>query len=164
MFGKEKRVILKIFTFLITAILVACSTGEKTGKEDLQVQKIFIQQVNLKLDEIHCWLNVMPGGGSRFNVSGRLVLLPSTKYDLRSTDLEKVSVAQGGKEIYLIKPTVTVLSQNNEAKKVAFSTIRGLELSPELNAEKTITLKLIFVDGSDHFSYEIENVKIEKAY
>ncbi len=155
----------KILFFVAIGILIlSCSENKEVEKSKIKVQNIFLQQVNLNLDEIHCWLNTMPGGGAKFNISGKADLQPSTKYDFKTIKLKNISIVQKGKQVYLINPTVRILQKNDLTKKIAFSTIRGLGLVPQLNPEKPVTIKLIFSDGSNKFAYEIDNVKIEKIY
>ncbi len=153
-----------ISVFLLGLLVLSCSESKETEKTEVKTKKIFIQQVNLNLEEIHCWLNLMPGGKATFNVSGKLKILFSTKYDYRTMVLSNISVFQNGSEIYLIKPTVENLTENDLGKEIAFSTIRGVGIVPQLNPEKKVSLKLIFKDGSDSFTYVIENVTIEKVH
>jgi hypothetical protein len=153
-----------LFFVAIGILIISCSESKEVEKRKIKVENIFLQQVNLNLEEIHCWLNTMPGGGAKFNISGKADLLPSTKYDFATTKLKNISVVQNGEQVYLINPTIRILQKNDIAKEIAFSTIRGLGLVPQLNPEKPVTVKLIFADGSDKFAYEIDNVKIEKIY
>jgi hypothetical protein len=152
-----------IFSFLI--LLWGCASSEiGERKDEVSLAKLYVPQVNLKVLETHCWLNVMPGGEARFNVSGKVEILNSLKYDFKTLELKEVDVQQSGKLIYSIVPTVIALDTLINSKTVAFSTVRGLGLVPNFNPEKNVSLKLIFEEGSERFSFLIENLKVEKIY
>ena len=155
----------KTLLFLGLVLLVfACTENKEIEKTKIKVNDLFVQQVNLRVEQIHSWLNAMPGSGTKFNISGKVSILPSTKYDFETLELKNILVEQNGQQIYLINPTVEVLNKTESEKQIAFSTIKGLGITPGLNTDKDVAIKLLFFDGSDEFAYEVDNVKIEKIY
>ncbi len=152
-----------VWLFLII-IIVGCSSSEESVKQNTNIDntiKKFVNEVNLKPDKNICWINVMPGSNPKFHVSGKVTLLPDNDFS-ENTQLKYIRIFQSGNEIYYIMPKVIELNENN-SRNITYSTIRGLSVSQNLNAELPVMMELVFVDDKEEFRYRINNVNVEKV-
>lgn len=155
------------------SILFSCSSSEKTEKKTVDEKKKETEvvnepttDINLELNKLYAWVNLMPGEQPKFHITGDVVILNEKNVISSETKLVRVKVFQNKNLHYIIKPTVRM---NDEIKSesgnaILFSTIRGLSLNPGFNYEKPINLVLIFEENEKTYSYPVNDVKIDKAY
>ena len=149
--------------------LTNCSTTKvvkngSTEKSEVTLGKS-LNTIDVYVDKIYSWINLMPGTEPRFNISGEFKVLKSKNYSIKDMELDLVKIYQKGREVYTIKPTSRTIVNNKKGKmKVMFSTIKGLMLTPELNSKEKVDVKLIFRQDTDLYQYLIKNVPIEKVY
>jgi hypothetical protein len=128
------------------------------------MEELYVQDVKLRVNEIYCWVNLMPGIEPRFHITGDVDVLYDVSYDLEFVKLESIIIYQNS-EVYRISPaTNELMIDKSIEKKIKFSTINGLLLNRDLNIEKRINIDLVFNDGNDELFYRIDNIKINKAY
>lgn len=142
--------------------LIACSSEEVTKRGEQEYKE---QEVNLIVNEIYSWVNLMPGSEARFHITGDLEILESDDYDLNLINLVSVIVYHDSKVIYKISP---VVKEDNDglsnSRKIKFSTIRGLMVNRELDLDKKIHVDLVFDDDGSDLVYKIDNQNIYRAY
>jgi len=149
--------------------LTNCSTTKvvKNGITEKSEERLSksLNTIDVYVDKIYSWINLMPGAEPRFNISGEFKVLKSKNYSIKDMELDLVKIYQKGREVYTIKPTSRTIVNNKKGKmKVMFSTIKGLMLTPELNSKEKVDVKLIFRKDTDLYQYLIKNVPIEKVY
>jgi hypothetical protein len=161
---------IKIATLFLFAALMFWNCG---GKKEVQKEaedkyvevKEAVQEMNVRIDSIYAWVNLMPGGPKKFNITGKVTVLPSDKYDAQKLTLKRIDIFQKDVLHYMIKPTVqNPESDNKEDKVFLFSTIRGVGLNPGFNYEKKIDALLIFEEDGETFRYLVKDLKMDKAY
>ena len=149
--------------------LTNCSTTkvEKEGSKELAPEAIekSMNSINVHVDKIYSWINLMPGAEPRFNISGEFKVVKSKNYKIQDMELELVKIYQKNKEVFMIKPTSRSTTDKKKNKmRIMFSTIKGLMLTPQLNTKGKINVQLIFRQDTDQYQYLIKNVPIEKVY
>ncbi|NOX19142.1 MAG: hypothetical protein GXO87_12785 [Chlorobi bacterium] len=156
------------FFFLATALFWSCAGKKEVQKEaeDKYVEvKEAIQEMNVEVDSIYAWVNLMPGGPKKFNITGKVIVLPSGDYDANKLTLKRIDIFQRDVLHYMIKPTVqNPDKENNDGKVFLFSTIRGVGLNPGFNYDKKIDALFIFEQNGETFRYLVKDLKMEKAY
>ncbi len=159
----------KICPMLTLVLLFACSTSEKTRKETKskeELKEIFTQEVRADFTELNVWVNLMPNSPNRFHISGIVKVSENFKYDINFIKLQDIVVQQNQKIIYNISPVVQLDPElsGEKIKIFRFSTTRGLEITPDLDIDKTCNLEFLFIDGSEVYPYLVDNVAIMKTY
>ncbi len=152
---------------LIGIIFYGCATT-KVQKEEGKIspkKTIPEQEMNIEVLKIYSWINLMPGSEPRFNISGEIKVKPKNgDYKLSDLLFAQIKIKQNGRTVYFIKPTVREEGESKEYRKLLFSTIKGLSLTPDLNPEKKVDAELIFDDDGDELKFIIKNISIEKVY
>ncbi len=159
------KILIKIV--FIGLVLFGCATTKVREKEHAPVpEKISAEQeMNVDVIKINSWINLMPGTDPRFNISGEIEIKPkNSDYQLMDLLFTEIKIKQNGKTVYFIKPTVREETGKKDLRKLLFSTIKGLSITPDLNPDKHIDVELIFDDDGDELKYVIRNVKVEKIY
>jgi len=149
-----------------------CSSSEKTEKEEEKEKQetVIVKEpttdINLELNKLYAWVNLMPGDQPKFHITGDIIILNEKKVTSADTKLVQVKIFQNNLLHYLIKPTVRDNEEMGavDGTAILFSTIRGLGLNPGFNYEKTIDVVLIFEEGDNSYTYPISDVQIDKAY
>lgn len=163
----KMKIVLIVLMGLV--FLTNCSTTKvvKNGITEKSEERLSksLNTIDVYVDKIYSWINLMPGAEPRFNISGEFKVLKSKNYSIKDMELDLVKIYQKGREVYTIKPTSRTIVNNKKGKmKVMFSTIKGLMLTPELNSKEKVDVKLIFRKDTDLYQYLIKNVPIEKVY
>lgn len=159
----------KVFAMLVLigVIVYGCATT-KVHKEEGEVttkKKPPEQEMNIEVLKIYSWINLMPGTEPRFNISGKIKIKPKgDEYNLNDLLFTQIKIKQNGKTVYYIKPTVREEGQSTEYRKLIFSTIKGLSLTPDIDPDKKIMVELIFDDDGDKLKFIINDISIEKVY
>lgn len=157
-----------IFILLSVIVLFSCSSSEKSVKEDdkVELDELEVQEVRLEINSLNSWINLMPGAESKFHISGELRVERNYKYDLKFITINKIVVSQDNQQIYSIVPLVQVDYElsSESGKYLRFSTVRGLSRDPRLDINKPVEFEIIFDDGNETYSYNLENVEINKVY
>ncbi len=152
------------------SLFYGCSSSriEKEESED-KTDEIVVKEIDndfkINAKNIYSWLNLMPGDEPRFNITGDINLAPSEKNDYSGVSLNRISVIQENKTVFFIKPTVREgewLEQ--KGRDFVFSTIKGIMLTPDFDAEKNIDIELQFTDGQNDYIFKIINERVEKVY
>ncbi len=159
----------KVFAMLVMVgvIVYGCATTKvQKEKEEITTKKMPPEQeMNIEVLKIYSWINLMPGTEPRFNISGEIKIKPKDDdYNLHDLLFTQIKIKQNGKTVYYIKPTVREEGQSKEYRKLVFSTIKGLSLTPDINPDKKINAELIFDDDGDKLKFIINNISIEKVY
>jgi len=161
------KLYLQIFLGILLTIMFGCSSSKTldVNKVEEKVIEKKVNQVDLEIEKIISWVNLMPGvnSGKKFQISGKLFLLPNDNYDFTKTNLKYVKVFQNGKELYYIQPKVIEKIENNK-KEITYSTIKGLSINQDLNMNKKLEMVFIFNANGDELKYYVENVKVEEAF
>ncbi len=165
---KNKRKHILIFLTVGSVLFLWNCSGSKEVKKDAEEKyvevKEAIQEMNVRVDSIYAWVNLMPGGPKKFNITGKVTVLPSENYNPAELTLKRIDIFQKDVLHYMIKPTVQNPEDADENKIFLFSTIRGIGLNPGFNYNKKIDALLIFERNGETFRYLIKDLKMEKAY
>lgn len=160
-----KNLIRKISVLTIILLVVSCTTTKETSKSEKEEETInkkeIIREIDLTVEDANCWINLMPGAGSKFHISGKFTV-PNVDEN-EKIDLKRVLVYQKNKMIYIVVPKVRK-SKGVSSVDLTYSTIKGLTLFPELNVKVPVDLVLEVKKDGELFKYTIENVKIEEAH
>ncbi len=161
------KLYLKISLGILLIVFFGCSSSKSLDVKKVaeKVVEKKVNQVDLEIEKIISWVNLMPGPNSenKFQVSGKFFLLPSNNYDYNKTNLKYIKVYQNGKQLYFIQPKVIEKIENNK-KEITYSTIKGLSINQDLNSKKKVEMEFIFNSNGDELKYYVENIKIEEAY
>ncbi len=153
---------------VITGIIFhACATSKvQKEKKEAPAEKVRAEQeLNIEVLKINTWINFMPGTEPRFNISGEIKIKPKdNEYKLTDLLFTEIKIKQNGSTVYFVKPTVREEGENKNYRKLLFSTIKGLSLTPDLKPDKTVDAELIFDNDGDELSYFVKGIKIEKVY
>lgn len=158
----KKNLILVLLSIVL--FFIGCSTSRETvekGDEIRTVKKV-LNQVKLELNKNVCWINSMPGSSTKFNISGKFILLKDGSYNLKETDLENIRVFQNGIELYNIIPKV-ITNITDEAKEFTYSTIQGVSLKQKTDKQKSVMFELNFNYKGEILKYRIDNIPVEEA-
>ncbi len=166
---KNKIKYLRAFLIVLSSFLLWNCSGTKEVKkeaEDKYVEvKEAIQEMNVEVDSIFAWVNLMLGGPKKFHITGEVTVLPSGKYEAKSLTLKRIDIFQNNVLHYMIKPTIqNPENESKESKTFLFSTIRGLGLNPGFSYDKKIDALFIFDENGETFQYLVKDLKINKAY
>ena len=129
-------------------------------------------KISINHSDISYWLNLMPGGPASFHITGNLKVKNLESYDIKELNLNEIILTQEDKPVYRFEPVLESLNENipgktltvGEEKEFRFGVKTGLEVKPELDSEKTVTVHLAFSSGEKIFEHLISDIKIEKAY
>jgi len=129
-------------------------------------------KISIKHSYIYSWLNLMPGGPPSFHITGDLTIKNLESYEIKELNLIEIILIQKDKPVYRFEPVFESINESmsgknleaGEEKEFRFGVKSGLEVKPELNSEKSITVRLIFNSGEKIFEYSIPDIKIEKTY
>jgi hypothetical protein len=164
------REIMKKITYSIAISIIlfvaGCSTTEKvTKKEELPKEKVVEvkNDLDLKIEQSSCWVNLMPGSEPKFHTSGKFILDGNGDYNLQNIELKFIKVFQSGNELYYIIPKV-IENESTNSKDVTYSTIRGLSINPDMNVKKPVNLVFIFKDGGNDLKYYLNNIQVEEVH
>ncbi|NOG98751.1 MAG: hypothetical protein HND52_12395 [Ignavibacteriae bacterium] len=167
---KIKNFAAAIITMMFILFLFNCGGSEETvKKEEVKTvidEEIIVPDLKVNIHEMYCWVDLMPGGPNRFQISGNLNVSDSYKYDLKFLKLKAVRIFQNNKQLFSIRPKVK-LDENaitEEGKSFVFSTIRGLSINPEYKIDNPVDIRIIFEEDDELFEYNIYNQKVEKVY
>ena len=165
----KMKVKIVLIVLMGMVFLTNCSTTKvvKNGGSEKYEETLgkSLNSVDVYVDKIYSWINLMPGAEPRFNISGEFKVLKSKNYSIKDMELDLVKIYQKGREVFTIKPTSrTIIDKKKGRMKVMFSTIKGLMLTPELNSKEKVDIKLVFRQDTDLYQYLIKNVPIEKVY
>jgi hypothetical protein len=167
---KKTNILFVFLAFLLFLFLFGCGSSEEVTVKDETTEvieeEIPVPSLKLDIKEIYCWVDLMPGGPNRFQISGNLFVADSYKYDLKFLKLKAVRIFQDDKLIFSIIPKIK-FDQNSirdEGKEFVFSTIKGLSINPDYNMDKNVDIKIIFEENNNSFEYNIQQQKVEKVY
>ena len=154
---------------LLTLVLSSCSSVKESTEESRkpqELEKMESQELQLDIEKISAWINLMPNSENKFHISGELKVHDSYKLDLNFITIENVEINQGGQIIYTIKPVVQMDDELSDktSKYIRFSTVRGLSRDPRLDINKKVDITIKLTDRNKDFSYFLENVAINKVY
>lgn len=160
---------------IVTAILIiglsliSCSKSEKVQKDaekEIPPKDTFEPTINLDVQKLTGWVNLMPNSGGKFNITGEIIIPPSQKYDQAELKLNEVKILQNKEVIYSLTPTTREKAVDNipGGRGLIFSTIKGVSVSPNFNTDKTFDVELVLTQGDEEFVYRVFNKKVEKAY
>lgn len=148
---------------LTVALFILFGCEHLLGNDTL---KLSVQHV-----KVESWLNLMPGGAGSFNFAGEMSIKNSGTCKIDCLSLTRISVLQKNIKIYSIVPAFKSKTEgeNHELEKGAekefiFYTQPGEKIKNELNTDLPIKLILVWTDSNSIFTYEIENIKVEKVY
>lgn len=161
-----KNIFIAGITVVMMILLLASCSSEKATKDsgyEITSESLYIPDIDLSVKKIYCWANLMPGSPNRLHLTGDITLKDSFKYDSKFVKLERVNVIQNNSLLYMIKPTVQDGDETWEGRNILFSTIKGILLDEMIDLNKSVNIELIFSEGSENYSYIIENVKVEQA-
>ena len=142
---------------------------EITKDEETKVEieeEIEVPEIKVDVNELYCWVDLMPGGPNRFQISGDVTVSDSYKFDLKFIKLKSIQILQNSKQIFSIRPKVKLEDNpiTKEGKNFVFSTIKGLSLSPIYNIDLPVDVKIIFIENDDEFEFNIFKQSVEKVY
>jgi hypothetical protein len=165
-----KNIFTAILTIMLILFAVSCGSSEETTKDEevksVIDEEIIVPELKVDIKEMYCWVDLMPGGPNRFQISGNLNVSDSYKYELKFLKLKAVRIFQNDKQIFSIRPKIK-LDENSiseEGKSFVFSTIRGLSIHPEYKIDNPVDIKLLFEEDDEIFEYNIYKQKVEKVY
>ncbi len=166
----KKRKILLISSITLLLFFIGCSSTEEVTIKDktpeIVEEEIVVPDLKLDVKEIYCWVDLMPGGPNRFQISGNVFVSDSYKYDLKYLKLKAVRIFQDDKQLFSIRPKVKLDESaiTHEGKEFVFSTIKGLSVHKDYNIDKNVDIKIIFEENDNSFEYDILKQKVEKVY
>ena len=169
MFIKIRKIHLFLFAMLLLFFFSCSSSEEVTVKDktaEIVEEEIVVPDLKLDVKEIYCWVDLMPGGPNRFQISGNVFISDSYKYDLKYLKLKAIRIFQENKQLFSIRPKVK-LDENaitSEGREFVFSTIKGLAIHKDYNIDKSVDIKIVFEENDNSFEYDILNQKVEKVY
>ena len=69
---------------IVLLFLYSCSSERtlKDGDGSTELDELLIQDLNLNVNKIYSWVNLMPGSDSRFHITGNIDLFGSIKYEI----------------------------------------------------------------------------------
>jgi hypothetical protein len=167
---KKCKILLVSSISLLLLFFTGCSSSEEVTVKDktteIVEEEIIVPDLKLDVKEIYCWVDLMPGGPNRFQISGNVFVSDSYKYDLKYLKLKAVRIFQDDKQLFSIRPKVK-LDENaivEEGREFVFSTIKGLSINKDYNIDKSVDIKIIFEENDNLFEYDILKQKVEKVY
>jgi hypothetical protein len=154
-----RLIINTIILLLIFSPLNGCASNDKTEKKSNDSGK---DPVEITLNDLYIWANLMPGGEPKFHLTGSLKL-SGDKNILNDKKLKEIEIFQKEVRIYNFTPDVEY-SETESGTDCEFRIDGGLSISDRLDLNKEIDV--IFIIGNDLKEYTIEsnNQSIEKAY
>lgn len=163
---KKENINIFLYSFLIVigiGLLYQCSSSvpqKEIGEVETEI--VYNEDVRLNVKKVFSWINSMPGEKKRFHVTGELEILEYSNYNYQQISIQKVTVLQDKKMIFIFTPKIEEEIEKNK-KNLVFSTVRGLLVNAALDQKKSIDLVILLNDGSEELEYMIPNVSMELA-
>lgn len=151
--------------FFLLLFLSGCSsvTNQQksiTNKED----NIYNNDYRINSKNIVAWINRLPGSQKpRFNVTGEISIFDYSGYNFKKVKIVKIFISQSNNLLYQFIPNVDY-KVNASSIDVIFSTIKGFLLTPILEINNPIDLKILLSDETNNFEYIINNINIEEVH
>jgi hypothetical protein len=153
---------MKFFPFIFIILLIAgCSSSRNIDEKS---------KLNVNVNKVDCWLNLMPGGPGSFHIAGEITVKNNEEFNIDSLQLVRVNIFQNDKVIYSFVPFFNLLNDQvkelkiNDEKKYLFGTDKMLEIKKLLDESQNVNAELEFLYDKKSFSYLIKEIKVEKVY
>lgn len=154
---------MKFFPIILMFILLfaGCSGSGNEVSTNFEQAEIMLQDLHLSTKEVNAWI-VEKGKSSRLNISGKLEIFPSRKYELEFLRLKEVQIFQNSKIYSRVNPVSRFEDRENDQKSrfLLFSTIKGVIASSELNQSKPIDLIIVFEEAGELLIHKINNISL----
>lgn len=165
--------LINLYTIVFIAVvfmLASCAKQEvlKDRNGNTETDKDITAQVDADIDDMAAWVNLMPGPNfnPKFHITGKIEIKESSLYNYKNIKLAQVTVYQKGNRMFEIIPKV----QENEEKSskdsryIMFSTLEGETYKDkDFDPDKSVDVKLLFIENAKVFSHMIYDLKVEKA-
>jgi PBP1b-binding outer membrane lipoprotein LpoB len=97
-----KSIYKAILTIFLILFVTGCGSSEEaTINEEVKTvadEEIIVPDLKVDIKELYCWVDLMPGGPNRFQISGNLNVSESFKYELKFLKLKAVRIFQNEKQ------------------------------------------------------------------
>jgi len=148
---------------LIAYILFACSSSAELSNE---------LQIEMTDSHIDAWLNLMPGiSPGTFHFTGEITLQNNSIVGLDSLNMTKAIVYCDSVEVYTFKPYFKTKSNDEDysliprsSKTFTIGTGKGLKIEEIMIKYKSISLRLYLKTNLSEHHFEINNIKVQRAY
>ena len=147
---------------LVTLTLIACSSS-KTGEEKLQL--------DIEVNELHPWLNLMPGSPGKFHLLGELKITNPDSEVIEEIKLDKIIIYSDKEVVYSFYPFFNLkdLSEVNSIesggnKEFTFGVESGLKVDERLMINNLIDIKMNFISDSKYYQLNLNDIIVEQAF
>lgn len=147
---------------LISLMLISCSSI-KSGKETFKL--------DIEVNDIHSWLNLMPGSPGKFHLLGKLKIINTGIEVIEELKLDKIKVYSNKELVYSFYPFFKLndLSEVNsmkpgESNEYVFGVESGLKIDERLMTNNLIDIKMKFISGLKYYQLSLDSITVEQAY
>ncbi len=147
---------------LATFMLIACAST-KTGEETLQL--------DIEVNDLHSWLNLMPGSPGKFHLLGELKITNPGSEIIEELKLNKIIIYSNKELVYSFYPFFKLkdLSGVNSiepgsSNEYVFGVESGLKVDERLMANNLINITMKFISGSEFYQLNLNDIIVEQAY
>ena len=147
---------------LATFMLIACAST-KTGEETLQL--------DIEVNDLHSWLNLMPGSPGKFHLLGELKIANPGSEVIEELKLNKIIIYSNKELVYSFYPFFKLkdLSGVNSiepgsSNEYVFGVESGLKVDERLMANNLINITMKFISGSEFYQLSLNDIVVEQAY
>lgn len=104
--------------------------------------------IEVKVNEINIWLNLMPGGAPSFHFSGAIEVKNNTKYDIPNLTLSEVVIIYANEMLHHIKPEsdedLNYSLNPDSMQLIKFYSPQNIDVGPKLYKADSLNVVLKF--------------------
>lgn len=158
-----------IFSLIILIFAIYGCSGSAEQVDAGKVNQSPVQPAETEsgylLHEFESWMNLMPGGNNPdFHISGNVAVTQKTGMQTDKCTISAIKVYQDNKLLLQMKPGVQKTVSTEGELLINFYTERGINMPGMFDIDKKISAELLFTDGEEEFTLEVENITVQKIY
>lgn len=139
---------------IINAVIIACSTNLSEKNLDT---------LNIKIDDVQSWLNLMPGGPGSFHISGKYQM--PENLNEKEIFLDKIIVFDSGREIYSLTAELQFVNNSPDGiEEFTFTNHYQTKIEPVLMQKDSIDIQLVFNVNGASIKKEFYKIPLTRAY
>lgn len=127
--------------------------------------KNMITDSSIVINEVNCWLNLMPGGEPSFHYSGVILIYNNI---IEQTTFSSVKVYYQNQLVHQSKPllqfTEQIVLQSEKVDKFLFYSEQGIKVSETLMKAENLDFVFEFAIDDIKVEKKFDNVQLTRAY